>query len=86
MDRMTRQTFHTLPSAQISYHVSRNVAAEDEKGRQTKIALILIKHANGRLQRACLNEDLIKFAGEGLIENEVRRVSVLPWGGTMGVK
>lgn len=74
------------PGAGVSYHVTRNVAAEDEKGRAVKIALILIKHPNGRLQKACLNEELIRYAGEGIIVNEVKRVAVLPWGGEMTCK
>lgn len=63
---------------QLSYSVRRHVEAQDKDHRPCKIALVLIKHQNGFEQTLCINEDLIKFAGESVIEDEVKRAAALP--------
>lgn len=55
-----------------SYGITRNVAATDSQGRDCKIALVVIKHDNGFEQTLAINEELIRFAGEGIIEHEVK--------------
>lgn len=63
---------------QTEYVVRRNVAAHDKDGQPCKIAFVLIKHENGFEQTLAINEDLIRFAGESVIEDEVKRAAALP--------
>jgi hypothetical protein len=56
-----------------SYGITRNVAATDPQGRPCKIALVVIKHENGFEQTLAINEDEIRFAGEGVIDLRVRQ-------------
>lgn len=55
-----------------SYGVTRNVAATNSLGEPCTIALVVIKHENGHEQTLAINEELIRFAGEGIIEREVK--------------
>ena len=59
--------------ANVRYGVTRNVEARDEKGRPVRIALAVVEHENGYVEKVAINEDLIRFAGEGIIEDEIRR-------------
>lgn len=61
--------------ALATYGISRNVAATGPDGRSAKIALVTIRHENGHKQTLAINEELIRFAGEGIIEDEIRRAS-----------
>ena len=70
---MTRPTPNIVLDGFTRYGVSRNVEAEDAKGRPVKIALVVIERDNGSLDTLAINEELIRFAGEGMIEAEVRR-------------
>lgn len=61
-----------------SFTVSRNIDATDEAGHPVKIALASIIHDNGVGQTVAIREDLITFAGEGIIEKEVMRAAASP--------
>lgn len=60
----------------VRYGVSRNVAAIDEAGKDVRLAIVVIEYENGYKQTRCINEELIRFAGEGIIENEVKQMAV----------
>jgi hypothetical protein len=62
----------------------RNVAAKNEAGEDCQIALILIKHENGTEQTLAINEEMIRFAGEGVIEKEVQQAASLPSTASLG--
>lgn len=55
------------------FTVTRNVEATDSAGKPCKIALASVVHENGQSQTVAIKEELIKFAGEGIIEREVMR-------------
>lgn len=62
----------------VRYGVSRNVPADGPNG-PTKIALVVIERDTGNkdnlaFETIAIPEDKIRFAGESIIENEVRRV------------
>lgn len=57
----------------VRYGVSRNVAATDAKGMPATIAVVVIERENGEFQTLAVPETLIKFAGESVIEAEVRK-------------
>lgn len=59
--------------ALVEYGVSRNMTVVDEHGKELQAALILIKHENGYTERLIVREDLIRFAGEQVIDDEVKR-------------
>lgn len=61
-----------------SFTVSRNVDAKDEHGRDVKIALATVGHENGVLQTIAIREDLIAFAGENIIAEEVAKAVASP--------
>lgn len=67
----------------VTYTVMRNLPAEDEHGRACKIAVALVQHENGTLQRVAINEEMIRYAGEGVIEHEVRQAVQLPADGSI---
>lgn len=69
---------------QTEYVVRRNVAALNSDRKPCKVALVLIKHENGFEQTICINEDLIRFAGESVIEDEVKRAAALPSDASVG--
>lgn len=56
----------------FSYTVSRNIEATGPNG-PCKITLATIVHENGVGQTVAIPEELIRFAGEGIIEAEVMR-------------
>jgi len=64
----------------LSYTVMRRVPATDEHGNDVSMAIALVTHENGARQRVAIREDLIRFAGEGIIEEEVKRAAMLPNG------
>lgn len=61
-----------------SYTVTRHVSATDAQGNPCKIALATIIHENGVGQTVAIREDLIRFAGEGIIDEEVKRAAQSP--------
>ena len=61
-----------------SYTVTRNVAATDASGKPCRIALASVIHENGVGQTVAIPEDLIRFAGESIIDEEVRRAVSSP--------
>lgn len=63
----------TLLNPGIRYRVTRNVAAEDSFGQPCRIALVSVEYVNGWQDTFVIPEGLIQFAGEGIIEDEVRR-------------
>lgn len=69
--------------ALVTYTVMRNLPAEDEQGRACKIAVALVQHENGTLQRVAINEEMIRFLGEGIIEGEIRQAVQLPPDGSI---
>jgi hypothetical protein len=62
----------------IEYRVMRNVAATNDKGQDCRVAIALVMHENGVCQRVAIDEELIKFAGEGIIEDEVKIAAAVP--------
>lgn len=54
----------------ISYGISRNVAAVDKDGKECRIALVVFEKGSLTHQLA-ISEDLIKFAGESIIDKEI---------------
>ena len=62
----------------LSFTVTRNHDAIGPDGKPCKIALASIIHENGVGQTVAIREDLIAFAGEGIIEEEVRRAVASP--------
>ena len=55
-----------------SYTITRNVEATRD-GQPCRIAIATVIHENGHSETVAVNEDLIRFAGEGIIDAEVRR-------------
>lgn len=64
--------------ASVTYGISRNVDATDEHGQPCKIALAVIEHENGTKQTLAIPEALIAYAGETIIDEEVRRAAASP--------
>lgn len=64
--------------AMVKYRVMRNVEAVNDKGQDCRIAVALVMHENGVCQRVAIDEELIRFAGEGIIDDEVRCAAALP--------
>jgi hypothetical protein len=62
----------TLLNGSVRYGVSRHVAATDAAGNPCQIAVVVIERENGSFETLAVSEDKIKFAGEGVIEAEVR--------------
>ncbi len=56
-----------------SYTLTRGITAEEPDGTPCKIALATVFHENGAEQTVAIREDLIEFAGEYIIEEEVMR-------------
>lgn len=57
----------------VRYGVARNVPAEDKDGRPIAIALVVIERDNGSFQTLAIPESKIRFAGEGIIQQEVEQ-------------
>lgn len=55
------------------YTLTRDVVARKDDGSEHRIALASVVHENGVGETVAINEDLIKFAGEGIIPIEVER-------------
>lgn len=66
-----------------TYTVMRRVPAETEDGKLAFVAIALVTHANGALQRVAIPEELIRYAGEGIIDQEVRQAAKLPPDGSL---
>lgn len=62
----------------VSYSVMRRLPAVKENGQDCLIAVALVIHENGTQQRVAIDEEFIRFAGEGVIEHEVRKAAELP--------
>lgn len=62
----------------VDYSVRRNVVATKEGGTDALIALVLIRHENGQLQTLAVDEEMIRFYGEKVINDEVKRAVSLP--------
>lgn len=60
----------------LRYGLSRNVEARDAKGRKTLICMAVIEHENGFQQRLAIPEELIQYAGEGIIELEIKEAAL----------
>ena len=57
----------------VRYGVSRNVPATDSRGRRVLLAMAVIERDNGAFDVLGINEEKIRFHGEGIIEQEVLR-------------
>lgn len=57
----------------VRYRVTRNVPATNAHGQPCLIALVSVEFINGFEKTLAVDEGLIAFAGEGIIENEVKR-------------
>jgi hypothetical protein len=58
--------------AMVNFTVTRNLDAFDARGEPCKIALCTIIHENGFRQTHCINEAYIAFAGEQVIEEQIK--------------
>lgn len=67
----------------IRYNVMRRVPAVNANGEDCLIAIALIQHENGVCQRVAIDEGLIRFAGEGIIADEVKSAAALPSEGSI---
>lgn len=67
----------------LSYTVTRHVPADGPNG-PCYIALASIVHENGVGQTVAIPEDLIRFAGEIIIEQEVMRAVASPADAALG--
>jgi hypothetical protein len=56
----------------VRYGVSRHVAATDAAGHSADIAIVVIERENGAFETLAVPEEKIRFAGESIIEAEVR--------------
>lgn len=60
----------------VRYGISRNMPCVDAvTGEEKLMCLAIIEHENGMLQRHVIDEGLIRFAGEGVIEREVQEAA-----------
>lgn len=57
----------------VRYGLARNVPATDEQGRDCLICLAIIERDNGMFETVGINEERIRFQGEGVIKEEVMR-------------
>lgn len=62
----------------VRYTVQRNVVATDKNGLAANIAIAYIEHENGFKHTVAIPEALIRFAGEGIIEDTVRKAALSP--------
>jgi hypothetical protein len=62
----------------VDYTVRRFVPARKDNGSEALIALVLIRHENGQKQTVCVDEEMIRFYGEKVIDDEVKRAVSLP--------
>jgi hypothetical protein len=62
----------------VRYGLSRNVEATDANGNAVKICMAVVHHENGYMQTIAINEELIRFMGEGAIEQEIARAIKSP--------
>lgn len=56
----------------IRYVIRRNVKAKDKHGEPCLIAMAFVEHENGLKHTVAIPEGLIEYAGEGVIESEVK--------------
>lgn len=70
--------------ARISYTVRRHVEARKENGDKAMIAIALIVRENGTKQTVCIDEEFIRYAGEGAIEDEVKQAAAMPSDASLG--
>ena len=62
--------------AMVRYGISRNMPCVDAvTGEEKLMCLVVIQHDNGYMQRHVIDEGLIRFAGEGVIEREVQEAA-----------
>ena len=62
--------------AMVRYAVQRGIEAVDDKGRACRIAMAVIHHENGLIQRLAIDEEKIRFCGEEIIELEVKEAAL----------
>jgi hypothetical protein len=53
------------------YGLSRNMPCVDKDGNEALMCLCIIQHENGYVHRHVIPEDMIRYAGEGVIALEV---------------
>jgi hypothetical protein len=66
--------------AMIEYVVVRRnmPATKGDERSKAHLAVVLVRHENGQPQTVFIDEELIRFYGEGIIEQEVKRAAALP--------
>jgi hypothetical protein len=57
----------------VRYGLQRNVPAFKD-GQPCKIAMVVVERENGRVDTLAINEELIKFMGDAVIEQEIARI------------
>lgn len=62
--------------AMLRYAVKRFQPATDERGNDVSLCLCVIEHENGHIQQHVINEELIRYAGEGIIDIEVKEAAI----------
>lgn len=58
-------------NASVRYGLARNVPATDEHGRDVRICLAVAERENGSVEVIGINEERIRFHGEGIIPEEI---------------
>ncbi len=70
--------------SRIKYSVQRNIEARKENGQKAMITIALVEHENGAVQTVAIDEEVIRYAGEGAIDDEVRRAAAMPSDASLG--
>lgn len=61
----------------VGYGISRNMPCVNAvTGEETLMCLCVIQHENGYMQRHVIPESLIQYAGEGVIDLEVKEAAL----------
>jgi hypothetical protein len=60
-------------NSSVRYGLARNVPATDEHGKPVLLCLAILERDNGEFEVHAIREDLIRFAGEGIIKDEILR-------------
>lgn len=57
----------------VRYGLARNVPGTDGHGKPVSLCLAVVERDNGAFEIVGINEERIKFQGEGIIKEEILR-------------
>lgn len=66
----------TNNGTKVRYTVQRNMKAQDKDRKPCLIAIAFCELENGHKFTCAINEGLISYAGEGIIDDEVKQRAV----------